>query len=529
MKYSYLLLFTLLAASCTTLRTAKVGIVNSKLFSKKKLSDTTHVVIIDSLPQANIIPRDTIVNLDSIATSAINITPVQDSLSGAQVIIDSAATSRQAPLDSAIINSKDSTSIYNKVRVVTINKLTKDTIVEWVDPININELDVVRIQDKNKPIAKLLPTKVILKQVDSSYIYKPHKAMLYHQGNNTSYYMQNDTLLITAPDSNILAFIQRINTTAPALSKSTKGSKPQRTKRLNNKNTKPTVSNIVKPNKPIVVAPPDTVTPNTELSNTIDSNLLDIENTAPITIDKVGDAWYDGDPEAIIVQDITQLQQKIIQPIINWQTFKAKTKLHIEGNNKSQTANLLIRMKQNEVTWASITVLIVGEVYRAIINADSTKAIDKLKDKYYLYGNDAIEELLGLPLQQADLQSILIGNKPLPQATLILAKQSNSGIAIALQQQTIKATIVYNNDSTIKSIIIRGTTTKGPFVFKCNYENYETTINGKLSTKRTMQIFANKQSTLVELDFIKYTFDEDIEVPFTIPTKFTSGQSTSPK
>ncbi len=100
-----------------------------------------------------------------------------------------------------------------------------------------------------------------------------------------------------------------------------------------------------------------------------------------------------------------------------WQPnfFRSKAKIKYEGPLQKglpiNTVGADIRMKKDELVWVSISVPLIGEVARALITPDSVKVINRFQKQYALESIDYLEKLVNYPLDFANLQNILLGNR----------------------------------------------------------------------------------------------------------------------
>jgi hypothetical protein len=249
----------------------------------------------------------------------------------------------------------------------------------------------------------------------------------------------------------------------------------------------------------------------------IDSSIKISENQLT-----VGDAMFDKDPAATILYDGLLITQLLSPKIQDWNTFKTKAKIQYKSKGKSQSFNANIRLRKDSVTWASVIVL--GELARAILTKDSVMAIDKWNDVYYQYPVQALQDQFNLPINFDQIQDIILGNMVSIQLTPIIAKKSNKGFAIKLTGNGYQTVASYHKDSTLRSVVVLGSNAKGRYSLKSTYDNYEVTNYGKMAMNRTIRMYQNNQETYVTLELQKCEFDVEQEYPFSIPAKFKASE-----
>ncbi|WMJ72862.1 DUF4292 domain-containing protein [Cytophagaceae bacterium ABcell3] len=111
------------------------------------------------------------------------------------------------------------------------------------------------------------------------------------------------------------------------------------------------------------------------------------------------------DEEAVANFDVQQ---------IDFQYFSSKAKVHYKDGNNDMNANMNIRIKKDEVIWASLTHPLGIEGARILVKPDSIYIHDKINNSNTAYGLDFINQTFDLDLSFQNLQAILLGNLPMP-------------------------------------------------------------------------------------------------------------------
>jgi hypothetical protein len=406
----------------------------------------------------------------------------------------------------------------NKIRIITINRITNDTIIEWVDPIDVPETSRQVLSAINQPNSTdslaATPQKkveVITKQSD---LLVQHSGIVFkidEEFTTPKFEKIEDTLFVTVSKSNMDAILIQLASGTFPTTNNLITTKPNKKKNsIKNLVSKKAQEEVAMATKPVIgIAKPKVEAP---INNSI---LFSNSNTL------VGDLMFDTDLKARVYTDQDSITQLMPLPIQNWNTFKCKTAMHYKSAKENQRFVTYFRMKKDSITWASVN--FITELARAIISKDSVKAIDKLKDKFYVYDAFKIKELIKLPIEINNIQDILLGNIPNYGFKKSLAKSNEKGTAIKLLANGMSAVLIYNTDSTLKNMLILANGPKGSYSIRTEFLKYEETPFGKLSTRRNMVIIENKNETRIEMDLNKYSFEEELEYPFTIPTKFVEG------
>jgi hypothetical protein len=411
-----------------------------------------------------------------------------------------------------------------KIRIITINKITKDTIIEWLTPEEAS--DVSRAMQYTIPKATAIAAPKI--RVDENALFTNHMAVYFvHKEGERVYQLQGDTLFVQAPEKSLAELYQKIstayNTITPAAAQPPpKKTKSEKTQRRETSPRKVKVDSLRELQRKFNDSM-SIVNINLEKAlrkRAIDSTLIIETANIPINDTLIGDPWLDNDPEASMLNDATLL--KIMNGTISdtWHSLKVKVKVNYRGLKDEQNANVNIRMINDSCTWASVNVVL--EAMRVLIEPDSTRLMNRLKDNYVVYNNSQLQDLMQLPIEAKDLQDLIVGSIPIRGLQQVRAKTNNTIIGIYAQapQSGPKATLLYNADSTLRSVYLRGNNKQGYFTLRCLYSDYIATDMGKVSTRRDITSFINGVTTNVSMELSKIEFNTDCDLPFEIPTKF---------
>ena len=102
---------------------------------------------------------------------------------------------------------------------------------------------------------------------------------------------------------------------------------------------------------------------------------------------------------------------------IDFKYLKAKSKIAIVKDGKTDNVGANIRMKKDSIIWLSVTWGIVGEVARALITKDSAfiSALNQktLKREYHKYSFAELSQEYNFDLNFNIIQSAIIGSQPI--------------------------------------------------------------------------------------------------------------------
>lgn len=392
----------------------------------------------------------------------------------------------------------------NRVRVITINQITGDTIIEWLRPMEANRtsktiLPVKDLTNKTVSATAATPTQQALEQ--------NHKAIIisYTDADGPmSYKVINDTVYIST-DS------QSANRLLISLA---------------NKQFAEDLANNKKPNRTNGLR--KVTTKNEEVSNKFTNDNIKSNINAPRALlantnSIVGDLMFDTDNKAVTIQDLDSINEILKNNIIEWETYKCKARVKVKNGNDTKSFNITMRLLQDSLTWASVNLLGL-ELVRAKISKENIRLMDYTKDKYFEYNPNQLDAILDIPIAFNTLQNFIIGNPPISPSSSMLAKKSSKGWAVKIIADGSNSVFTYNADSTLKAVVI--VTNKGGKSYSINgaFSDYQNSPLGKVSTRRDFTIIENKKVTHVEVNLTKFDFDaNDLEFPYKIPEKFKKG------
>jgi hypothetical protein len=414
-----------------------------------------------------------------------------------------------------------------KVRIVTINKITGDTIIEWVDvnAVGNGKSFFAAIPNDNE-VAKIDRGQEL--SVDSAVLDK-HAAVSfeYSKGGPNRYFKKNDTLIILASEEIIMEMLMHtmgvtertvqdtlatINPNKISLEKVSDALK-QWSKKLERKKQSDT-TNTDTEKKPVVVKDTKENKPVKKLK----------EPTIPNGIAIVGDITFDADANAVLVTDADSQKYILQQKQIDWNNLKCKAKIKVKTIDDTKQLNASVRMQKDSVIWLSMFMPVVGEMARALLQKDSLTIINKWKNNYTKMQAAEANQLLNIPIDYNFIQNYLLGCPPFTDATEVIIKQSSFGHAIRLTKPGMKCVLSYRADGTLKNMLIVSNNLGTVYSIKSTFGGYVNTDIGKISTERNIQIIDNNKETLITIELDKIEPNIEMELPFNIPDNYKQAK-----
>lgn len=94
----------------------------------------------------------------------------------------------------------------------------------------------------------------------------------------------------------------------------------------------------------------------------------------------------------------------------DFKSLNAKLSVQIKSTNQNASFKVNLRMEYDSIIWMSITPALGIEAARALVDPDSIKFIDKLKNQYYIGDFKVLDSLLAYSVGFEFLQDVLVGN-----------------------------------------------------------------------------------------------------------------------
>jgi hypothetical protein len=195
-------------------------------------------------------------------------------------------------------------------------------------------------------------------------------------------------------------------------------------------------------------------------------------------------------------------------------------KVHYEGSDgKDYEFNAFVRLQKDKIIWISINALLGIEAFRAIITPDSVKVLNKLDKVYQLRSVSYLQEMSHLPFDFKTLQAIILGNPIYLDSNILYYRKDVQGISLLSVGPLYRNYLTLNNDLSIKHSILDDVDPMQARSCDISYGQYEKMDTIFFSTYR--KIVASEKGRLdVEMIFNKYSFNENLNYPFSIPKNY---------
>ena len=218
---------------------------------------------------------------------------------------------------------------------------------------------------------------------------------------------------------------------------------------------------------------------------------------------------------------IQQVYKHIQAGIINCKTFSAKLRVHYEGSDgKDYELTAFVRIEKDKRIWISVNATLLGiEVFRALITPDSAKVLNKVDKVYQLRSISYLQEISHLPFDFNVLQSVILGNPIFLDSNILYYRKDIQGISILSIGSVFRNSLTLNSDYSLKHSKMDDVDPLKTRSCDITYGQYEKKDTILFSTYRQIAV-AETTRLDVEMSFNKYSFNDNLEFPFSIPKNY---------
>jgi hypothetical protein len=223
------------------------------------------------------------------------------------------------------------------------------------------------------------------------------------------------------------------------------------------------------------------------------------------------------DTAALIRENFGKLQGQHI----NFTTFSGEMDVdYQDGDGKKINVNANLRMYKDSVIWIRVSGIFNMEGLRAYITKDSVKILNK-QDKVYTERSVAfLQEMTDLPLTLTSLQDLLIGNPVFLDSNISSFSRGNNTISLYCVSQFFKNLLTLADDTRqMQSAKLDDTDDQRNRTCFLGYDDYKTDGGITFPAKRTIRVSEKKQLD-IKLDFKKFSFNEELNFPFSVPKNY---------
>ncbi|MCP1385936.1 DUF4292 domain-containing protein [Runella salmonicolor] len=250
------------------------------------------------------------------------------------------------------------------------------------------------------------------------------------------------------------------------------------------------------------------------------------DTLAAVVKDTVSVLEKDTTALAAIPPVIEPEETKVNVEMVDFKYLSAKSKVSFKSKDQDiDNANINIRMRKDSVLWLSIVAGPI-EVVRGLITRDSILIVDRYHKEYYQYDFNTLSQKFNFQLSFDLIQSILVGNMPIPKKENQRFKKENDYFMLRQQEGKIMLeSYIGEQNRRLKKLLVTEQPTKNSLTL--DYDDF-TQLNNYLFPYTSL-IQLDYQSEKDKLQYqtvfrIKHQkvelSEKTLSFPFSVPPKY---------
>ncbi|WP_428667243.1 DUF4292 domain-containing protein [Runella sp.] len=233
------------------------------------------------------------------------------------------------------------------------------------------------------------------------------------------------------------------------------------------------------------------------------------------------------DSLTVVTAPISETEDtKVNVETVDFKYLTAKSKVSFKSKDQDiDNANVNIRMLKDSVLWLSIVAGPI-EVVRGLITRDSIQIVDRYHKEYYLYDFNSLSQKFNFQLSFDLIQSILIGNMPIPKKENQRFKKEKDYFMLRQQEgKIVLENYIGEQNRRLKKLLVTEQPTKNSLTL--DYDDF-THLNNYLfpyTSLIQLDYQSQKDNQLYQTVFrIKHQkvelSDKKLSFPFSVPPKY---------
>ena len=205
---------------------------------------------------------------------------------------------------------------------------------------------------------------------------------------------------------------------------------------------------------------------------------------------------------------------------LDFYSFSGRAKTRIEMRDGAQDVTLNVRMERDKAIWVSVTALLGVEVARVLITPDSIQVINKLQGEYIAKPFAYVQRYTNKGITFSMLQDLLLANVSsslLRTETVQVASAEDEFLVVGIKDAlSYRYRINKENRPFALSLQSVGVNQN----MEAYYSNFNKTAGYNFPQRITLNMSGDDFTLKSQMDFNKVEFNEKVELPFTIPSRY---------
>ncbi|WP_257669508.1 DUF4292 domain-containing protein [Parapedobacter tibetensis] len=213
----------------------------------------------------------------------------------------------------------------------------------------------------------------------------------------------------------------------------------------------------------------------------------------------------------------------VTQSQLYFTTFsgRAKSKVSINKDSYDVTAN--VRIERDKAIWISITALMGIEVGRVLITPDSVKIMNRLQAQYIRKPFDYIYKFTSRELDFSNLQDLLVGNV-ITQAIGRDVQVFTADAGSILRGQANDLLYLVQLDKNYRTVLTLMDEEGRNQRLEASYTSYSESAGQSFPNQVNISITADDLDLQSAMNYSRVAYNEALEMPFSIPSRYKEAQ-----
>lgn len=206
---------------------------------------------------------------------------------------------------------------------------------------------------------------------------------------------------------------------------------------------------------------------------------------------------------------------------LDFHSFSGRAKAKVEFGKENQDVTMHVRIKRNEAIWISLTATFLNvEGARVLITPDSVKIMNKLQGEYIAKPFNYIHRYTGKGINFGVLQDLLIANvsSDLLRTDQMTVAQATDDVQLVGVRDDLSFQYSLNNKYRPK--VFRLTPIGSSQSLEAYYSSFNDITGYNFPQNQHIKINASDVNVSALLNYNKIEFNQELEMPFTVPSKY---------
>lgn len=206
---------------------------------------------------------------------------------------------------------------------------------------------------------------------------------------------------------------------------------------------------------------------------------------------------------------------------LDFRTFNGRAKTKVEFGNDKQDVTLHVRIDRDKAIWISVTATVVNyEAARILVTPDTIKILNKLQSEYIVKPFNYINRYTGSGVNFAMLQDLLLANVSKELLRTEQMTVASAGEEVQLVGVTNGLSFQYSLNENKRPKVFRLNAIGSDESLEAFYSSFAAITGYNFPQNQSINLNASEIAVKAILNYNKLEFNESVEMPFTVPSKY---------